>query len=81
MECPLNDVRIVVGKKWINVANIQIISSVTKHHSKQLWISACTVNVLTICSVSCELFIIDFNEDLSLYAIISSIRDDVTSNQ
>jgi len=30
-----------------NVANIQIISGQTKHHSKQVWISGEAVNVLT----------------------------------
>jgi len=32
----------------INVVNIEIISRLTKHHSKQLWITAYVVNVLTI---------------------------------
>jgi len=32
----------------INVVNIEIISRLTKHHSKQLWITAYIVNVLTI---------------------------------
>jgi len=44
LGCPLTG--------WINVVNIQIISRLTKHHSKQLWITARLVNLLTICSVS-----------------------------
>jgi len=42
--CPLTGWR-------INVINIQIISGLTKHHSKQLWKTVPVVNVLTIHSL------------------------------
>jgi len=42
--CPLTGWR-------INVVNIQIISGLTKHHSKQLWKTVYVVNVLTIHSI------------------------------
>jgi hypothetical protein len=35
----------------LNVANIQIISSLAKHHSKQVWISALMMIVLTFYSI------------------------------
>jgi len=56
LQCPLTGWR-------INVVNIQIISGLTKHHSKQLWKTVYVVNVLTIHSLlllvtSCLLLVI-----------------------
>jgi hypothetical protein len=39
VECPLTVEADFLSDEFHNAANIQIISGLTKHHSKQLWIT------------------------------------------